>query len=140
MKTWIDRDKTLQELEASNWEDPIVTSQLDQTCLSLSRKPLKEFTVEDLRTMIERQLGLSFLVPLAIECLECNPFARGENHSGDLLLSVLRVNAEFWREHQQLLWQFQEVLISVMPALQTLQSEIIKFVNQESRFRRSEEN
>jgi hypothetical protein len=89
MQTSFDRNKTLQELENISELAFNVSVPSD----ALRQKPLSDFTAEDLRNLISQQSSLSFLIPLALERLEVNPFARGEQHLGDLLLSVLRVVA-----------------------------------------------
>ena len=136
MDTSFNREQTLQELEGEGAAETDVDPAAEQLYESLRHKPLQDFSTEELRRLISQQLSLPFLVPLAIERLEVNPFARGEQHLGDLLLSVLRVRAEFWRAHQQLLWQFQEVLIRLLPILGSLQVEISNFINRDDRFNR----
>ena len=133
MQTQFDRNKTLRELE-SDASEPSIDDAARQPNHPLHHKPLRDFTTEDLRIMINQQRALPFLVPLAIERLEANPFARGEQHLGDLLLSVLRVKAEFWRGEPQLLWRFQEILIKLMPVLESLQLGISNFINRDDRF------
>jgi hypothetical protein len=128
MQTSFDRNKTLRELESGN------DAAAHQPNHPLRHKPLRDFTTEDLRIMINQQAGLPFLVPLAIERLEVNPFARGEQQLGDLLLSVLKVKAEFWRGEPQLLWRLQEVLIKLLPVLESLQQGISSFINRDDRF------
>ncbi len=133
MQTQFDRNKTLRELESDAGEASVDAS-AHQPNHPLRQKPLRDFTTEDLRIMINQQRALPFLVPLAIERLEVNPFARGEQQLGDLLLSVLRVRAEFWRGEPQLLWRFQEILIKLLPVLESLQLGISHFINRDDRF------
>ena len=52
--------------------------------------------------MIGQNIGLSYLVPLALEYLEKDPLAEGDFYPGDLLASVLRADARFWRDHPHL--------------------------------------
>lgn len=134
MQTPFDRNKTLQELESLS--EPAMDPSVSEH--PLRQKPLRDFTTEDLRSLIGQQSGLPFLVLIAIERLEVNPFARGEQHLGDLLLSVLQVRTEFWRSEPQLLWRFQEVLIKLLPILGSLQSEISNFINRDDRFKQPE--
>jgi hypothetical protein len=70
------------------------------TYLSRSKAPA-EYAVEDLRGMIDRQLGLHRLVPIAIEVLEENPLAEGDYYPGDLLEAVLRVDKQYWRANRE---------------------------------------
>lgn len=65
-------------------------------CHELRTKPLKQFTAGDLRFMIERQVSLNRLVGRAINRLRTDPLLKAEDHPGDLLTSVLGVDAAFW--------------------------------------------
>ena len=65
--------------------------------------PLREFTVENLRIMIGQDIGLEFLIPLALERLRDSPLAEGDCYPGDLLANVLRADATFWKDHTDLL-------------------------------------
>jgi hypothetical protein len=42
---------------------------------------------------------MEFLTPLALEQLETDPFAEGHLFPGDLLVSVMRLPAGYWRRH-----------------------------------------
>ena len=64
--------------------------------------PLKKLTVEDLRLMIGQEVNLNYLMPLAIERLEINPYAEGDFYPGDLLYNVLSINRNFWKHHPNL--------------------------------------
>lgn len=94
-----DRSKSLQELEGQDWNEATFDSHLVITCHELRRKAIGSFEVEDLRIMIWQEMGLNYLIPLALEVLEDNIFAEGSVYSGDLLDSVLRVDKKFWRNN-----------------------------------------
>jgi hypothetical protein len=66
----------------------------------LRSKPVEDFTVEELRVMIGRQLSLRSLVPIAIEILEENPLAEAGYYPGDLLQAVLEVDKQYWRSNR----------------------------------------
>jgi hypothetical protein len=74
---------------------PDATSAIKR-CHELRTKPLKDFTVEDLRIMIEQQVALNRLVGLALTRLRTDPLLKGDRYPGDLLATVLRVDAAFW--------------------------------------------
>ena len=61
------KHKTLENLENSNWGEPKFDSHLVITCHKLRKKQLKDFEIEDLRIMIGQNIGLKFLIPIAIE-------------------------------------------------------------------------
>lgn len=87
---------TLEELENEVWPDPEFDSYLVTTCHRLRRKPIEDFTTEDLRIMIGQNLGLPFLLPKALIILEDNPFAEGDYYPGDLLVMVTSVKTPFF--------------------------------------------
>lgn len=54
-----DRNKTLQELEGQIWGEPNFSSHLVTTCYELRKKPIVDFTVEDLRIMMNKDFWIS---------------------------------------------------------------------------------
>lgn len=93
------RQRSLQELEQVDWGEPSSEWLLVRKVHCLRRKPLDQFSVEDLRLMIGQQVSLPFLVPLAIERLEPDPLVSGNLYDGDLLHAVLGVEEPFWSNH-----------------------------------------
>jgi hypothetical protein len=99
----IDGGKSLQEIVGEDWGEPTYPSYLVTTTHALRRKPLREFTTEDLRIMIGQNFSLPILVPLALEILEKDLLASGDLFDGDLLDSVTRrIESSFWLEHPDL--------------------------------------
>ena len=88
---------TIEQLERDVWPDsgPDDTS-LIRRCTELRRKPVAEFTVEDLRIMLGQQIGVSVLLPLAVQVLLRDPLAEGDYYPGDLLRNVLRLPDSEW--------------------------------------------
>jgi hypothetical protein len=93
------KNPNLELLEADDWGEPTYDSYLVQTVHALRRKPVLDFTVEDLRIMIGQSVGLRHLVPLALRHLEEDAFVEGDFYPGDLLAVVMRVGVEYWRDH-----------------------------------------
>jgi hypothetical protein len=120
MKGGFDRSKSLQELEQQDWGEPTYHSSLVTTCHRLRRKPLNQFTVEDLRIMIGQQISLPFLIPLAVERLEHEPLAEGSYYPGDLLAMVLKVDKAFWANHPDSFQRVRHVVGRVRDALSSL--------------------
>ena len=50
---------------------------LVRRCAELRRKPLAEFTAENLRIMLGQEIGVPVLLPLAIQVLLREPLAEG---------------------------------------------------------------
>lgn len=90
--------KSLENLEKSVWPplDPSEDSDLIRTCNALRKKQLKDFTIEDLREMIGQDIGLEYLIPLALEKLNENILTEGDYYEGDLLKSVLTSDKKYW--------------------------------------------
>lgn len=89
--------KSLESLEKDFWEaNSDDTSYLVKTCFQLRKKQLKDFDVEDLRIMIGQNIGLTYLIPLALDKLKENILAEGDYYPGDLLKSVLTSKESYW--------------------------------------------
>lgn len=96
-------NKTLEELE--NQCIPIPNRKnvtgLVHRILSLRKKPLKDYTTDDLRTSILQNEGLKYLIPIAIQLIEQDDFwvADEDIYYGALLKSVLLSDKTYWNDH-----------------------------------------
>jgi hypothetical protein len=89
--------RILDLLDPPAWDSaPPDATPAAKRCHELRTKPLKDFTVEDLRIMLEQQVGLSHLVGIALTRLRADPLLQGDCYPGDLLASVLRVDPAYW--------------------------------------------
>jgi len=86
-----DRSKCLDALEGVEWREPTYPSYLIETVHRLRKKPVHDFSIEDLRIVIGQSVGLPFLVPIALEQLERDSLVQGDFYPGDLLVSVLSI-------------------------------------------------
>lgn len=94
-----DRNKSLQELENSDWGNPKSDFPLEEECLHLRRIPVKDFESPDLCCMIGQKIGEKYLIPMAIERLHLDPLADRNWYPGSLLEAVLRASAEYWEQN-----------------------------------------
>jgi hypothetical protein len=116
----LDRNKSLQQLDGEDWGQPTFDSGLVKECHRLHRVPLRNFTVENLRMMIGQDIGLEYLIPLALERLSADPFAEGDCYPCDLLVNTLGADAGFWQGHPELrdeLMAISERAISLFPTM-----------------------
>ncbi len=97
-----DFNRTLTELENDDWGKAENTTSLVETCHKLRHKPLNKFDAEDLRIMIGQNISLPYLIPLAIKLLEANPLVSGDCYEGDLLLSVMKAEKQFYDLYPEL--------------------------------------
>jgi len=105
--------KSLTELEGEDWGSSDDESYIIRNCTNLRNKALGEFNVEDLRIMIGQNIGIKYLLPIAIEKLDINIFSEGMHYPGDLLCSVLRASPKFYEENPEM----REKLISLISAV-----------------------
>lgn len=121
----IKRSKTLEELEQSVWPHDDFASHVVQESQRLRKVPVGELTVEDLRLLIGQQIGLKFLVPLALERLADNPLVSGDYYEGDLMSAVLKVPDAFWEAHPALNNDVVEIGIRLASIRDTLDQELL---------------
>ena len=103
-------DKSLEDLEKDYWGEPDYESHLVKTCHQLRKKPLKDFKIENLRIMIGQNIGLKFLIPIALEKLKLNILAEGDYYGGDLLKSVVTSEVSFWKDRAGLFDELDKVI------------------------------
>ncbi len=121
------RNKTLQDLEGQDWGEPPFPSYLVRTCHALRRKPLHDFTIEDLRIMIGQNISPNYLIPLALEQLRRDPLVAGDLYPGDLLAAVLKVESGFWHAQPQLRRTVQEIVDQITPFPESLHHALLAF-------------
>ncbi|MFF2651721.1 contact-dependent growth inhibition system immunity protein [Streptomyces sp. NPDC058045] len=122
-------DRSLEELERTRWPAPSAgDTRLVATAHALRRRPIGELTVEDMRLLIGQDIGLPYLLPLALEVLRENPMAEGDMYEGDLLSAVLTRNPSVWAELSELGRELR-VIVSKLPALPSdLQQRVERFL------------
>jgi len=104
------RTKTVEDLEHDYWQETNLPTKLVERCYELRKMQLNKFLTEDLRIMIGQQIGLAYLIPLAIETLTDNLFAEGDFYPGDLLQNVLQVEIKFWEDHKHYWMQIDNLI------------------------------
>ncbi len=124
------KSKSLENLEKDYWEEPTFDSYLAKTCYQLRKRPLKDFRTEDLRIMIGQNIGLKYLIPLALETLKGNVLVKGDFYEGDLLKSVLTSNKEFWCKETSLFNKLQEIILENKTLLNEKDSEFLNDFNE----------
>lgn len=98
MKLNFDLNKSLEELEGNFWGDPAPGStRLVQNCHAFRKIHLSALSIEEMRILIGQNIGLEFLIPMAIQELQGNVLAAGDFYEGDLLLAVLNSDRGFWK-------------------------------------------
>jgi CDI immunity proteins len=89
---------TIEDLDGQHWPDPTeADTELVRRCLTLRRKDLDDFTVEDLRITFGQRMAVPILLPVAVKVLIHMSLTEGDTYPGDLLHAVLRLPSDAWR-------------------------------------------
>jgi CDI immunity proteins len=110
-------EQTLEQLENDVWDSSEIMSTLSDTCHRLRKKPIDQFTVEDLRIMLGQDIGTEYLMPKALNVLELNPLADGDFYAGDLLKSLLKLPEEYWKEHPENTYRARKIVANAIKML-----------------------
>ncbi|MFM7023457.1 MAG: contact-dependent growth inhibition system immunity protein [Flavobacteriales bacterium] len=102
--------RTIEDIEKNIWGEPEYDSYLVKTCHRLRKKQLQLFTVEDLRIMIGQNIGTEHLLPFALIQLSQNILSEGDFYPGDLVNSILQVDAQFWKNHPEYYTAVKELI------------------------------
>ncbi|WP_405594128.1 contact-dependent growth inhibition system immunity protein [Streptomyces sp. NBC_01410] len=128
MNRLLHHDRTLEDLEDSRWPAPGPTTCLVERVHALRRKPIGTLTIEDLRTLIVQNVGLPFLLPLAVEVLLDNPMAEGNFYEGDLLSAVTTRDPDSWSTFPHLARELATVLSRLTDLPGELQRDATSFL------------
>ena len=106
----IDLRRNLLELDPGCFDDTDSDDYVAMLARRLAARPLRKFNATDLYSAIRHNVGLPWLIPLAIARLEAEPFAAAGDHPGDLLTAVLESDTRFWLERHDLWLVMVEIL------------------------------
>jgi CDI immunity proteins len=102
---------TIEGIEGVREPDPGPdATNLVRRCRELRRKPLSQFTTEDLRIMLGQRIAVPILLPMAVVILVDDPLAEGDYYPGDLLCNVVRLPDEDWHDAARQRARLVEVL------------------------------
>ena len=76
----------------------------------LRRKPLKDLSIENLRLLAGQGIGFPWVLELAIEQLERNPWVESDHYEGDLFANVSSVRSEKWARYPELHARFRAIV------------------------------
>lgn len=117
-------DKTLTEIEGNDWGPPTFPSFVVSNGHRLRKKPLRSFSVGDLRFMLGQQISLPILMPMALDVLEQSPFVMGDSCSGDLLNAALQVDRTFWKGHADLWHRLNVIIVDIEEMARLIEEEL----------------
>jgi hypothetical protein len=106
----VDIRRNLLELAPGCFDDAEYDDQVAMLARRLAVKPLRKFNATDLYAAIRLNVGLPWVVPLAMARLEEDPFVAAGSHPGDLLTTVLESDSRFWLDRRDLWLAMVEIL------------------------------
>jgi hypothetical protein len=105
------RQKSLEILENDKWpNEKEYPTGLVKRCHDYRKIPVDKLTIGELRTLIGQNIGLKYLIPIAIDFLKTDVLIEGDFYPGDLLESVLKIDKNFWTQNINLKGQFIDLL------------------------------
>lgn len=117
----IDYKKTLNQLEGKDWGSaPNNAPPYVKEIYQLRSIPLVRLTAGDLTLLVRQNIGVEYILPLAIELLRKDPLILGRDVCGDLLSSVLRINNKYYNENHLFKQQVKKILEQVPNAMRKL--------------------
>ncbi|MBK9175377.1 MAG: hypothetical protein IPM46_03390 [Flavobacteriales bacterium] len=94
------RQKSIEQVEGLRWPDaPADASSLVIRCHEARRKPIDSLSPGDILILIGQGASLAIVVPEAIRLLEDNPLLDADYYDGDLLLTLLGIMPDYWRQY-----------------------------------------
>ncbi len=103
-------DKSIEQLENDVWTADHYPSNLVTRCVEYRKIPIGKLNAEQLRMLIGQQIGLKYLVPLALQFLQKDILTTGDYYPGDLLGAVLTVEKSYWKQNPNQRVQVMQLL------------------------------
>ncbi|MFF3327818.1 contact-dependent growth inhibition system immunity protein [Streptomyces sp. NPDC002889] len=129
MTRTVDRARSLEELERDCWPAPPAdATRLAVTAHALRSKPIGELTIEDMRMLIRQDVGLPYLLPLALDVLRGNPLAEGDMYEGDLLSAVVTRSPAAWSELARLRHDLRVIVSELAAMPHVLRLDVERFL------------
>jgi hypothetical protein len=111
---------TLEQLEGIAWPEPSDSDTLlVRECHRLRKIPLGQLSTEHLRMLTLQEIGPTYLVPVALDKLEMDPFVAGDYYPGDLLHAVVNLPPEFWANESELRGRLDQIIADLKNDLES---------------------
>ncbi|WP_230396229.1 contact-dependent growth inhibition system immunity protein [Streptomyces blattellae] len=131
MPQFIDRTKSLEQLEGERWGDPPADStSLVRTIYEWRRRPIGTLEPHELARLIGQNVGLRWLLPLGVEILreEAIGQAAGGFLDGDLLYAVVTRSPDVWTADPELGRQLKTTVSMLTELSRYLKQEVETFL------------
>jgi hypothetical protein len=95
------RQESLAQLDPDTWEAVAEDEEHGPALLRVAQKPLRRLEAGELLYLLQRNLCLEHVVPVALDRLEGTPFLQAAQYPGDLLTALMEAEEQFWRDHRE---------------------------------------
>lgn len=112
-----DLNRSIEELENDFWGEPEFGSYVVRTCHQARKKPIRLLSAEEIRCLTGQKIGLRYLLPVAVDLLQHDPLMDVTYFEGDLLLTLLRLDAADWEQNPDARERFRTILQSNRPQI-----------------------
>ncbi|MEU4464998.1 contact-dependent growth inhibition system immunity protein [Streptomyces sp. NPDC024017] len=122
----VDPTQSLEQLEGQRWPDPPQdTTSLVKAVHELRRRPVGDLRPDELARLITQDVGLPWLLPLAVQILRDTAPAQaaGGWYDDDLLYAVVTRRPQVWE-------QFPDLAHELRTAVETL-TDLSRYVRDE---------
>ena len=105
---------SLEEQENDAWgAAPADATPLVRRVYWLRTRPVDSYQPEDLRVLLSQQVGVRVLMPRVLTYLRQEPLLEGDFYPGDILVAVLRMAPEYWRDNPTQRTALEEIVAAV---------------------------
>ena len=103
--------KSIEQLEKDIWDNPSeFPTDMVEKCYRFRKISITELTNEQIRLLISQQIGVQYLIGIALEKLKRNILTECDFYEGDLLVAVSSLPTEFWNENQTEFRTFKNIV------------------------------
>ncbi|MFF5298719.1 contact-dependent growth inhibition system immunity protein [Streptomyces sp. NPDC013161] len=131
MSTPVSHSLPLEQLEGQRWPDPPEdATSMVKNVHELRRRPLGELQAHELARLIGQNVGLPWLLPLAVEILRDTAAAQaaGGWYDDDLLYAVVTRDADAWGDFPALARDLKETVAGLKDLSRYVKTEVEAFL------------
>lgn len=79
-----------------------------------------EYSDGDIRLLINQELYLNYMIPLALEILSKDPFIEVDYFEGDLLKAIINVSKDYWARNSDDYYVLKNILVQSVDKIDKL--------------------
>ncbi|MFD3838156.1 contact-dependent growth inhibition system immunity protein [Streptomyces sp. NPDC058642] len=130
MSELVDRSRSLEELEGQRWPDPSEDTPMVKNVHELRRRPIGELQPHELARLIGQDVGLPWLLPVAVGILRDGAprQAAGGWYDDDLLSAVVTRRPEVWACAPELARELKETVAVLVDLSRYVKPEVDEFL------------